>query len=440
MPPSMPQDDVKRFYLQTLGCKVNQYESRALAEAWTQVGLIQTTDPDQADLVVLCSCAVTARAEAEGRRLARHLVRDAREGARVVVTGCAAAVNPDVFAALGAVPVPDKAHLARHPFSGAKNTPRTPGDYPELAISGYDRARGLVKIQDGCSHRCTYCIVPDARGASVSRPFAEIWAETERLLAAGHREIGLTGINLGHYGRDLQPAMNFWQLVAALEAALAESHAGPARLRLGSLDPAMLDEEGLDVLAQSRLVCPHLHISLQSADPAVLTAMGRRSGDAARVSSFLDKMRMIWPTVALGLDVLTGFPGESEAAFQVTADFVAAAPLAYAHVFPYSKRPGTPAAALPGQLPREIKAARAKVLRDVAEEKSLRFLSRLAAEPSLVVALERTDPAAGTCGQYVDCLFAAEPSGRIGDLVAARPIGTEGAVLRVVPLPEPLPS
>jgi MiaB/RimO family radical SAM methylthiotransferase len=429
----MPNADDKRFCLVTLGCKANQYESRALAEAWTRAGWVRTTDPALADHVVLCSCAVTARAEAEGRRLARTLVREARPGVRVSVTGCAAVVAPDAFAALGAVPAPDKAHLASHPLAPVKDTVRPPDDYPELAVSGYDRARALVKIQDGCSHGCTYCIVPAARGPSVSRPFAAILAEVERLLAAGHREIGLTGINLGHYGRDLRPVTTFWELVAALEDALATAHGGTARLRLGSLDPAMLDDAGLSVLARSRFVCPHLHISLQSADPAILTAMGRRPTDAAAVSSFVDKASMLWPDMALGLDILTGFPGESEAAFQTTADFLAASPLTYAHVFPYSRRPGTRAAGLPGQLPREVKAARAKILRELAEAKSSLFLERLCAAPVLSVALERTRPAAGTCSQYVDCQFVEEPDAALGSLVAARPVAADGPILRVVP-------
>ena len=431
----MPNADVKRFCLKTLGCKSNQYETRALAEAWRAAGLIETRDPAKADCIVLCSCTVTARAESESRRLARNLVREARPEARVVVTGCAAVVAPEAFAALGALPAPDKAHLARHPFGPIKDTPRNPEEYPRLAITGYDRARGLVKIQDGCSHGCTYCIVPAARGASVSRTFPDILAEVEGLLASGHREIGLTGINLGHYGRELQPATTFWQLVAALEAALPTSHhADPVRLRLGSLDPAMLDDTGIAVLARSRLVCPHLHISLQSADPAILSAMGRRPGDATTVSSFVDNASRIWPTMALGLDLLTGFPGETEAAFQTTADFLASLPLTYAHIFPYSRRQGTLAARLPGQLPRDVKSARAKILRDVAEAKSARFLDRLTGEPVLSVALERTGPAVGTCGQYVDCLFEAEPAAAPGSLVAARPVGRQGAMLRVVPL------
>ncbi len=426
----------KRFFVQTLGCKVNQYETRALAESWRAMGLVAADGPAGADLVVLCTCAVTARGEAEGRRLARNLVREAGEQARVVVTGCAATVNPEAFAALGALPVADKAHLAQNPFSEARATPRPPGTFPDLRISGYDRARGLLKIQDGCSHGCSYCIVPSARGPSVSRPVADIVAEARRLLDAGHREIGLTGINLGHYGRDLRPAVTFWQLVAALERALAAEHAGTARLRLGSLDPAMLDAEGVAVLAQSRMVCPHLHISLQSADPKILAAMGRRPGDAEAVSSFVDKLSMIWSDMALGCDMLTGFPGETDAAFRATAAFMEREPLTYAHVFPYSRRPGTPAAVLPDQLPRQVKAERAKVLRDIAETQSDRFLDRLARLPRLTVAVERRDPAVGTCGHYVDCRFDAAPGVALGSLVAVRPTGRDGAMVRVAPLPE----
>ncbi|EHJ47485.1 RNA modification enzyme, MiaB family [Solidesulfovibrio carbinoliphilus subsp. oakridgensis] len=432
--PPMPHASPKRFCLVTLGCKVNQYESRALAEAWLGSGLVRTDDPAAADLVVLCSCAVTARAEAEGRRLARNLVRAARDAARVVVTGCAATVSPDAFAGLGALAVPDKARLARDPFGPHTAAPRAPGEFPDLAVTGYDRARALVKVQDGCSHGCSYCIVPAARGPSVSRPLADVLAEVRRLLAAGHREIGLTGINLGHYGRDLAPAMDFWDLVADLDAALAPEHAGTARLRLGSLDPAMLTGRGLAVLAGSRLVCPHLHISLQSADPAVLTAMGRRPGDAEAVSFFVDSISREWPAMGLGLDLLTGFPGESEAAFAATAAFLDGLPATYAHVFPYSRRPGTRAAALPGQLPGPVKAGRARLLREAAEAKSAAFAARLGREASLLVAVERTGPTSGTCAQYVDCRFEAGPDAPLGSLVAARPLGVDGPVLRVAPL------
>lgn len=431
----MPRDTAQQFYLHTLGCKVNQYESRALAEAWRHAGLARTERPGEADLVVLCTCTVTGRAEAESRRLTRGLVREAAPGARVVVTGCAAAVKPQVFAALGAVPAPDKAALARHPLA----PPVGPADdaYPDLAVCGYDRARALIKIEDGCSHRCSYCIVPTARGPSRSRPPADILAEAKRLVAAGHGELGLTGINLGHYGRDLTPAMTFWELVAALDTALRDRPEGSVRLRLGSLDPSVLTQEGLDVLARSRLVCPHLHISLQSADPGVLAAMGRRAGDAQAVSFFVDNMRRIWPRFGLGLDLLTGFPGETEAAFETTLAFAAAQPLTHAHVFPYSQRPGTPAATLPGQLSRQVKGQRAAALRDLARDKAARFRAAMAAAGEAVsVALEGADPAVGTCGQYVDCRFTQAPAGRLGALIRGRAAGCDGDRLLVAPAEE----
>lgn len=432
--PTFPSDNTRYFSLATLGCKVNQYESRALVEAWEKAGLSRVDDPAAADVAVLVTCAVTARAEAESRRLARNLARQVRPGARAVVTGCAAVVAPDAFAALGVIVVPDKARLARRPFGPDDAAPRPDAVFPDLAVTGYDRARGLVKIQDGCSHGCSYCIVPSGRGASVSRPFPDIRDEVSRLVEAGHREVGLTGINLGHYGRDLDAPASFWELLAALDEALAPRFGDTVRLRLGSLDPAMLTDDGLAVLTASRLVCPHLHISLQSADPETLAAMGRRPDDADRVSSFVDAISMKWPTFGLGCDVLTGFPGESEAAFGRTRDYLARLPLTYAHVFPYSRRPGTRAAAMPGQLPKQVKTERARVLRELAADKKDAFRARLAREDAVVVALERQDPAAGTCGQYVDCRFEAAVDAPLGALVCARPVGRDGDLLLVAPL------
>ncbi|KHK03513.1 MiaB/RimO family radical SAM methylthiotransferase [Desulfovibrio sp. TomC] len=430
----MPQSDIHRFWLVTLGCKVNQYEARALAEAFAAAGYAPAATAAEADLIVLLSCAVTARAEAESRRLTRTLVRQARPGARVVVTGCAAAVSPRAFAGLTAVPVPDKGLLARSPAQAASAALRPAGLFPALAVTDYDRARALLKIQDGCSHGCSYCIVPSARGASISRPYPDIVDEARRLLTAGHQELGLTGINLGHFGPDLSPPLTFWQLVAALEKDLAASHGNCFRLRLGSLDPAMLTQEGVEVLTESRHVCPHLHISLQSADPGILTAMRRRPGDAAAVSSFVDKIRVKWKYLALGLDMLTGFPGESDAAYAATAAFLAVLPITYAHVFPYSRRPGTPAAAMAGQVAKEVKIERAQALRALATAKSAAFLETLAGQAQLTVALERSAPAAGTCEAYVDCRFAVAPDAPLGSLVAARPVGIDGDCLTVVPL------
>lgn len=433
--PAMSNTSPRRFWLATLGCKVNQYEARALAEAFAAKGWIAAQSPAEADRIVLVSCAVTARAASESRRLARSLAREAKPGAEVAATGCAAVVNPEAFAALGAVPVLAKERLTAVEADMAPCSPRPDDRFPDLAVTGYDRARALLKIQDGCSHGCSYCIVPAARGPSVSRPYAAILAEARRLLDAGHAELGLTGINLGHFGPDLAPAMTFWQLVADLERDLLASHGPAFRLRLGSLDPAMLDDQGLAVLAESRRVCRHLHISLQSADPAVLAAMNRRPGDANTVSFFVDKLSMKWSPMALGLDLLAGFPGEAKAAHEATAAFLARRPVTYAHVFPYSRRHGTPAATMAGQLPKAIKTRRAAELRRMAEDKARAFLTVLAAEDRLEVAMERADPAAGSCGRYVDCRFVGDAPHRPGSLVAARPVGLDGDGLLVAALP-----
>jgi MiaB/RimO family radical SAM methylthiotransferase len=435
----MTHDAARRFYLQSLGCKVNQYECRALVEAWRRLGLTPTDEPEQADLIVLCTCCVTARAEAESRRLVRGLVGRAAPEARVVATGCAVAVAPQAFAALGAMPVADKAALARDP-GRAPARPAGSG-FPDLAVSGHGRARALLKIEDGCSHGCAFCIVPTARGPSRSRPLADILAEAERLVLAGHAELGLTGINLGHFGRDLPPAMTLWQLVATLEAFLADRFADRVRLRLGSLDPSILTGEGLAVLGRSRLVCPHLHVSLQSADPGVLTAMGRRAGDAGAVSSFLDGIGQVWPRLGLGLDVMTGFPGESEAAFAATAAFLEAVPLTYAHVFPFSRRPGTRAAAMPDQIPRRVAIERAaRLRRSVVAQTSLFQKALIADRRPVTVALEEGSPAKGTCEHYLDCRFLAGPSARVGALVRALPVDRDGEILLVRPLAEDDPA
>jgi threonylcarbamoyladenosine tRNA methylthiotransferase MtaB len=435
----MPRDMAHHFYLQTLGCKVNQYECRALAEAWTRQGLTPVDVPETAGLIILCTCCVTARAEAESRRLARKLVRQAAPGARVLVTGCAAAVAPGVFAALGATPVADKVALAREP--GRVEPCPVGAGYPALTVSGHDRARALLKIEDGCSHGCAFCIVPSARGPSRSRPVADILAEAERLVVAGHGELGLTGINLGHFGRDLSPTLSLWRLLEALEAFLLPRFGDRVRLRLGSLDPSILTQEGLEILARSRLVCPHLHVSLQSADPGVLAAMGRRADDARVVSSFLDDLGQVWPRLGFGVDVMTGFPGESETAFAATAAFLETAPLTYAHVFPYSRRPGTRAATMSGQIPRPLAIERAARLRCLVEGQTTRFQDRLIeGQIPVTVALEGQGPARGTCQYYLDCRFPAAVAARLGELVRAVPVGREGEVLLVSPETEAGPA
>ena len=313
--------------------------------------------------------------------------------------------------------------------------------FPPLAISNYNRARPVIKMQDGCSHGCSYCIVPLTRGRSVSRPPGDILAEMTRLHGAGFQELILSGINLRQYGRDFPrsaPIRDFWSLLVWLEARLAPDWTGRARWRLSSLEPGQLGEAALAALGESRLVAPHLHISLQSGSSSVLRRMGRGHYDPAALPEFLGALRRVWPVMGLGADILMGFPGESGAEFAETRAFVADLPLTYAHVFPFSPRPGTAAAVMPGQVPRGAAEERAAIIRAVAEDKKEAFLRFLLERPgggALRMLLESRDTGLGVSEYYASCHLpaAAMPdNARAGAILDVRPAGLEPGRLAVV--------
>ncbi|MGE4552172.1 MAG: MiaB/RimO family radical SAM methylthiotransferase [Desulfovibrionaceae bacterium] len=412
----------RRFVTATLGCKINQYETQALAEAWQAAGAMLVAEADATggagpDLVLVNACAVTAKAVADARNLIRKLHR-AHPGAEIVVTGCAAQVAADELRGLPGVArlVPQQAKRELLPEGG------------ELAIRAFPRARAVLRVQDGCSHGCTYCIVPLARGRSVSRPADEVLAEARRLLASGHRELVVSGVNLRQWGRELPGAPDFWDLLARLDAELAPEWAGRARLRLSSLEPAQLGPKALEVMAAARLLCPHLHLSLQSGSPAVLRGMGRAHYAPADVLGFLDRLGSVWPLFGLGADLLVGFPGETEAQFEETVAFCRDLPLSYAHVFPYSIRPGTRAAGMPDQVAPPEKKRRAARLRGLAARRRQAFAQRLAGLAELEVAVQDAG-GAGVSQYYAACRLA--PGGWTpGGLVRARPEGlADGLVL-----------
>ena len=305
--------------------------------------------------------------------------------------------------------------------------------FPPLAISNYHRARPVVKLQDGCSHGCTYCIVPLTRGRSVSRSPKDILAEMTRLHQAGFQELILSGINLRQYGRDFPKSASirdFWSLLTWLEGQLAPDWAGSARWRLSSLEPGQLDDAALAALTKSRMVAPHLHISLQSGSPTVLRRMGRGHYQPESLPAFLNALQRSWPIMGLGADILMGFPGESEAEFAETRTFVEALPLTYAHVFPFSPRPGTSAAAMPDQLPREVAEERAAIIRNLAAAKKDAFLHFLLKrqDNALRMVLESRDTGLGISEYYATCRLAAEeiPSQAApGALLTVRPVKIE---------------
>jgi MiaB/RimO family radical SAM methylthiotransferase len=426
------------FHTATLGCKINQYETRSIAEAWAGRDAVEVNDPSQADFILVNSCAVTANAVADLRQAVRRFHRDNPE-AGIIVTGCAAQVMPDELAQLpGVVRVvaqEDKARLLDGPGETAGTDDGEKPRFAPFSITGYGRARAVVKVQDGCSHFCTYCIVPLTRGRSVSRDMADVEAEIGRLLDAGFREFILSGINLRHFGRDLPGKPDFWDLVARLEKTFGLDWAGRARLRISSVEPGQLTGKALTVLGSSRLVCPQLHLSLQSGDPDVLKAMGRGHYSPQSAVEFMARLKEFWPVMGLGADLITGFPGETEDQFEHTMELCRALPLTYGHVFPYSERPGTRAADLPGAVDVPVRKERAARLRKLMGRKKTAFLKGLLDLPSLDV-LVQDERGRGVSQYYAACRFEEAPGCAPRSLVRAHPVRLDKGVVIVEPVAE----
>lgn len=455
------------FYLATLGCKVNQYESHALREAWQSQGWREAGGPEEATFILVNSCAVTARAVADLRNTVRRLHRAAPK-AGIVITGCAAQVLETELAALPGVvrvvPQSDKDSLLKAPEAPSVLSPLPPMQkacpaysiaesssvppFPAFALSGYDRSRAVLKIQDGCSHGCTYCIVPLTRGRARSRSLQDSLAEAGRLLEAGFREIVISGVNLRQYRQEHQNGNGgFWDFLGELDSRLAPVWEGRARIRISSLEPGQLTEQGLETIRSCRLLCPHLHLSLQSGSPSVLRRMGRGHYDPADMLVFLEELRKLWPVYGLGADILTGFPGETDEEFAKGMEFCRSLPLTYAHVFPYSKRPGTRAASMPGQIAQEVKKERAARLRSLVRDKKLDFVRQLAGLPDMRVVFEAgqeagrkpaSAPWQGLNEYYVECRLEGQPDaidsikpGRLTRVYPIPPAGDDDGLLRV---------
>jgi len=423
----MRREPGQLFFLATQGCKVNQYESQAIREAWISDGLMETHDPALADIVLINSCAVTERAVLDLAKLIRGFAAGTPKP-WIVVAGCAVEADRERIRAMAAVDEiitqKDKVTLSR---PGQNH-----GPFPSLRIAGYNRARAVIKVQDGCSHGCTYCIIPSTRGRSVSRDPAAVIREAERLLDAGIRELSLCGINLRHYGRDLSPVSDFWDLLAAVDRALAPRWAGRARLRIGSLEPADLHAKALSTLGECRLMSPHLHLSLQSGSTEVLRRMGRGHYGPEDVFAFLDGLRDIWPVYGLGADIITGFPGETETHMRETLDVISRLPLSYAHVFPYSERPGTPAVLFKGAVPGHLRRERAKLLRQAVSRKRADFLRGLLTHAHMDVVLE--DNGTGMNEYYVECAVEGAEPRQARELIRVAPVGVSQSGLITRPL------
>jgi threonylcarbamoyladenosine tRNA methylthiotransferase MtaB len=365
----MPGEEPMKIHLSSLGCKLNQSEMEALANRLAASGHQIVALPAEADLCVLNTCAVTHVAAQKSRQALRRLHRES-PAARLVATGCYAELAPADLRDLPGVHLVagnrDKERLAE--LLGDRDR----GLAPVVFHLPRSRTRAFVKIQDGCDNSCTYCIIHLARGPQWSRPADQILAEVRARLVAGYQEIVLTGVHIGAYGRDRSnsgPAGELWDLVARI---LAET--GVPRLRLSSIEPWDLPERAFRLWDDPRL-CPHLHLPLQSGSDATLHRMARRT-DTTRFAALIDAARAAIPDLAVTTDVIVGFPGETGQEFAASLAFVQAAGFARVHVFPYSRRPGTPAALMPDQVPSRVKAERAAAMRAVASSSACSFRRR----------------------------------------------------------------
>jgi len=366
-----------RVHIATLGCKVNAYDSATMADRLRAAGCEMVAAGAPADVVIVNSCTVTDAADAESRRLARRARRE-HPAARVILTGCYAQTRP--------------AEAAGEPAVDHARRERAVSTFGARTFAGQTRA--FLKVQEGCDLFCTFCIIPMARGASRSLPPRDVLAEVAALARAGFEEVVLTGVHLGGYGQDLTPPVDLVWLVAAL----AEQGLVP-RLRLSSIDPHEVTEPLVRLLARATALCPHLHVPLQAGDDTVLRRMRRRY-DAALARERLAMIRELLPEAAIGTDLIAGFPGEDEAAFERTLAFVEESPFSYLHVFPYSLRSGTTAARLDGRNPPTTIAARARRLRATGERKRAAFARRFDGAEAEVLVETRRDPETGALRGY----------------------------------------
>ncbi len=380
----------------TFGCRLNAAESEAIAAM--AAGRI----------IVVNTCAVTAEAERQARQAIRRAHRD-RPDLPIVVTGCAATIAPDAWATLPGVArvVPNAAKLAPASWGAA-----APGPAPAA------RTRAFLQVQQGCDHRCTFCVIPFGRGPSRSVPVAEAVAQARALLARGHAEIVLTGVDLTAWGCDLPDRPTLGTLARALLDALP----GLARLRLSSLDPAEIDAALWQVLADDPRLMPHLHLSVQAGDDLILKRMKRRHA-RADVLRAADRARAARADVVLGADLIAGFPTETDAAFEATCDLAEQAGLDILHVFPFSPRPGTPAARML-QVPPPVARARAARLREIGAQRAAR-LARGFVGRRLPVLAERDGT--GHTEHFLRVRDVAAPAGSIAHL---RMADSDGAELR----------
>lgn len=428
---------IRKVAIATLGCKVNQYDSNALAGMFVRRGYRIVDFDETADVYVINTCTVTHIGDRKSRQLIRRAVRK-NPGAFVVVTGCYAQVSPGEVKALPGVDLVvgtqererivdlvEEALKGRCPRRSAGEVWEEEKEFGILpAPDGGDRVRAFLKIQEGCSSFCTYCIVPYARGPLKSRRPEDVLEEAKGFLARGFKEIVVTGTHAGAYGRDLDGETDLAGLLEALVKL-----PGLARLRISSVEPQDVGPRLIAVVAAHEKICRHLHIPLQSGDDTILKRMNRRYTSSSYRTLIVSLRRSV-PEVAVTTDVMVGFPGETGEQFQKTYAFVREMAFSRLHVFKYSPRRMTPAALMPDQVPAPVKEERSRLLIALGEELARSYALSYAGRVVEVLVEEpsREFPGCfeGLTGNYLRVVFPA-PAGLRGELVAVRTEGLAGA-------------
>ena len=455
-----------RYHTIQFGCRANQADGAAIAEELAQRGFQPWEDYRQADVVVLNSCTVTATADSELRQIVRRIHRD-NPRARILVTGCYAQRAPEELAALPGVrwivgnsqkneigrllseqsaapdagqwvssgvplerlllsasPAPElEFHTLSFPVPHTEPSQSTPQSTPQILVGDIfaareflsapvvgktvgDRTRPNLKIQEGCNNRCSFCIIPSVRGRSRSLPTTQVLGQVRTLCAAGYREVVLSGINLGRYGRDLPQRIRFAQLVRMI---LDETPL--ERLRLSSVEPMDFTDELLGLMACSPRIAQHVHAPLQSGSDRILRRMHRKY----QARHYRGRILAAWermPNAAFGADVMVGFPGETEEDFEQTRGLIESLPFTYLHVFPFSRRVGTPADTMPDQVPGAVVRQRSRILRDLAANKNRHFRERQLGQLLNVITLEE-ETEGGTSALSDNYLKVFLPGGRL---------------------------
>jgi threonylcarbamoyladenosine tRNA methylthiotransferase MtaB len=399
---------VPSFYVQNFGCRATQADGAAIERQFEERGLARADSSEDAQVVVLNTCTVTASADQDARAAIRRIHRD-NPDCQIVVTGCYAQRAPEEIAALpGVSQVIGNSHkhqlaeIARPsfvPLAALRTENQELGTnifvsdifaHTELLAApvfeaANQRTRPNLKVQDGCDNRCSFCVIPSVRGQSRSLPMAEILHEVNALVAAGYREVVISGINLGRWGRDFHPQQRFEEMVRTI---LRETDL--EKLRVSSVEPMDWSDELIDLFAGSKRIARHAHVPMQSGSDTVLRRMHRKYRPW-HYREKIETIRAAMPDAAIGADVMTGFPGETDAEFEETRLMIEDLPFTYLHVFTYSARPGTPAAEMRNQVPVSVARDRNRILRELSERKKSAFMQSFVGKSVNAITLSQSD-------------------------------------------------